>query len=258
MLFLTNCSKEESTEGTLEQTAGSFENQLDQDSIRSIYRSVIDKQLEKYPQSPTYERGKLYPLDEAPQDTNFFVFRTLLNQAVEKREIFQLIEHLSVNVLIDSTNSGIEAFTQRWNLSDQNNAIQSDLWEKLAVVLGQGGSFNSSKTSFSMPYYNQKALTNANKIGDKSALIFGSGVRIRLKPDLNSEVVDKLSHEVVQLIEITDISTTISDETFPWYQITTRNNKTGFVWGKFLRPIEAAKLEFRRENAGWKISKLAL
>ncbi|MEL7118327.1 MAG: SH3 domain-containing protein [Bacteroidota bacterium] len=256
--MLTNCNKGESTEGSMDHFVNSIENQLDQDSIRSIYRSAIAKQLDKYPQQPTYERGKLYPVDEAPQDTNFFVFRTLLNQAVEKREIFQLIEHLSANVFIDSTNSGIEAFTQRWNLSDQNNAIQSDLWDKLAVVLGQGGSFNGGNTTFLMPYYHQAALINGNQSGDKKALIYGSGVRIRLKPDLNSEVVDKLSHEVVQLDEITDISTTISNETYTWYKITTRNNKTGFVWGKFLRPIEAAKLEFRKENAGWKISKLVL
>ena len=40
------------------------------------------------------DMGKLYPVDQAPKDTAFFIFREQLKEAIRKKETFQLLPHL--------------------------------------------------------------------------------------------------------------------------------------------------------------------
>ena len=79
-LLLWACGQEKSTE---EEPKVETRVQLNMDSIRRVYTELIQLRLEALPLKQVAEKGKLNPVDEAPADTLFFVFRENLRQLIK-------------------------------------------------------------------------------------------------------------------------------------------------------------------------------
>ena len=93
--------------------------------------------------------AKLYPVDEAARDPEFFAFRTRLIVAVQKHDTAFLYSVLSEHIRISfGSGGGAAAFKERWHPEDP----ESRLWDTLAEVLAFGGQFDESKT-FCAPYW---------------------------------------------------------------------------------------------------------
>lgn len=90
-------------------------------------------------QKPAYA-DKLYPVDEAKQDSSFKVFREQLLAAIKKRDSKLILNSLTPDVLASYGGcEGVKCFSQFWKLNQPN----SQLWATLSKVLSLGGSFQT-------------------------------------------------------------------------------------------------------------------
>jgi hypothetical protein len=227
--------------------------QVDPDSLRRAYQRLMVARKDPLPTEQIVETGKLYPVDEAPRDTLFFVFRENLLNAVNNKNIFGVMEIVDENIQtgVDGEN-GLAAFATTWGLETEEKTKQSELWPILKEVLEQGGTFGNNRHRFVAPYVysswpdNYDALTHA--------AITGAGVRLRDAPGLNSRTKTMVSHDIVELLETTDQTETIDGETHPWIRIKTLGGTEGYVWGKFVQRPTGFRAGFERHDENsWKM-----
>lgn len=249
-----SCKKSEPSEESYTDSLTRPSSQLSADSARIIFQKRIKAQEDLFPSRQIQEKDKLYPVDEAPLDTIFFVFREQLKDAVREKDIFFLLDKIDENILTGEQAQGLSAFAQKWGLTSETATMQSPLWEVLDRLLQSGGVFDEFRSQFHAPYYFGTFPKEAASAG--AGVILGAGVRMRSAPNLNSKIEKKLNHDLVEILEVTSEVTTISEETFPWVKIKARDQTEGYVWGKFVgRPLKD-QLTFRKTAKGWKIVKL--
>ncbi len=254
-LMLLHCSRpDQEGESYADSLTSKRSNILSGDSIRSIYQNRIKGQLELFPTDQIKEKGKLYPVDEAPLDTVFFVFREQLQDAVARKDIFFVMEKTAENVVINKQKSGLSAFAQYWGLTSQAATLASPLWKQLTYLLNSGGVFTQNTTQFHAPYF---SATFPEDLPMKDrGVVTGAGVRMRSAPALNSQISTVVSYDIVWVLEETTDSTTIDEETFPWIKVKTQDEVEGFIWGKFIGRPEQQQLSFQKTPEGWKMVKL--
>lgn len=254
MLSAFSCKKAEPTEKTYTESLELQASQLSKDSMRIIYLERINSRKDPLPTHQILEKDKLYPVDEAPLDTSFFVFREQLKDAVQQKDIFFLLDKIDENIVIGEQAQGLSAFAQKWELTSETATLQSTLWDVLEKILFSGGVFNEFKNQFQAPYY--FATYPEEGRSPTAGIIAGAGVRMRSGPDLNSKIVHNLTHDLVEVLETTSEGTTINEETYPWIKVRTRDQQEGYVWGKFVEQPLNDQLIFRKTTAGWKIISL--
>ncbi len=252
--FLWACNNNNKEENADKSAGKQHSPKLSKDSLRILYHQAIEAQIEPLPTKQIIEKNKLYPVDEAPLDTAFFVFREQLKKAVKEKNIFFLMDAIDENIVLDNQISGIGSFAQKWELTSESATLQSPLWPVLDKLLEGGGVFDDFKISFHGPYI---SATYPNDSPPRQAgVISGAGVRMRSAPSLNSKILKNLSHDLIDILETTSEETTINEETFPWIKIKTKENLEGYVWGKFVEKPINQEIIFKRVKNQWKIIKL--
>ncbi len=216
-------------------------------ALYSKYKKKLSSQL--YDTNRIYEDEKCYPVDEAPTDTLFFVYRSELVEAIQQKDIFYLLEQIEGNILMADSIRGLDAFTEYWGLKDEAATEESLLWDKLEELLLEGGIFRKDDR-FIAPYYT--ALVD-NALGN-GGVIIGEGVRMRARPDLSSNIQKVLTYDIIKIEAITDVSLTIDEEMHSWVKVSSGTDE-GYVWGKYTRPLDE-KVVFEKNNGQWQITQL--
>jgi hypothetical protein len=246
-----SCKKTEKAEPTYTESLELQSSELSRDSMRALYLERIEKREDPFPTQQVLEQGKLYPVDAAPLDTSFFVFREQLTDAVREKDIFFLLDKIDENIVIGEQARGLSAFAQQWDLTSEAATLQSPLWDVLGRLLLQGGVFNKLQNQFRSPYY--FATYPEEERGPQAGVILGAGVRMRSAPDLNSKILKNLTHDLIDILETTTEETTINEETYPWVKVRMKDELEGYVWGKFVGRAEQEQLVFQKTDRGWKI-----
>lgn len=196
---------------------------------------------------------KIPPIDEAEKYKDFYDFRKDLIKAVHNKDKKFLLQHISQDI---KTSFGIadgkEAFIYYWELHE--NSENSKFWDEFTQVLELGGSFiqDIGAPYFIAPY----VFTQFPEKYDvyQHALITGNKVHLRDKPSLNSNIVMDLSYEIVFLYPLkanTLVQQTIDNESHYWYKIKTLHNKTGYIYGKYIRQAIDYRAIFEKVNNQW-------
>ncbi len=195
-------------------------------------------------QAPAPPR-KLLPVDEAAKDPSFFLFRAKLQEALARRDTAYLVSIVAPDIQngFDGDN-GAEAFKKNWNLK----AGDSGLWAELARVLALGGKF-SDDGGFEAPYVT--AAWPADLDPFEHVAIVGEKVRIRAKPDGNSEVLASLSHEIVALVE-----TSGEVGRGPWIKVRLADGREGYVSDAFVGMGASLRAYFGKKDGVWKMTAL--
>ena len=172
----------------------------------------------------------LKPVDEAAEDASFLAFRNKLIAAVEKRDsrfIMSIVDPKIQNGF--GGRDGIANFRRDWKLDRHDSAF----WPTFGWVIGNGGSFtgegNKRTNSFAAPYIYSKWP------GDLDAFeyfaITGTEVNLRKAPGTDSEIVGKLSYNIVKIES--DLG---PDGKVPeWRRVTTPGGQTGYVHRDYVR-----------------------
>jgi hypothetical protein len=202
------------------------------DSLRQLYRQYRLMRTDTLPARQVQERHKLYPVDEAPTDTAFFVFREQLLQAVQQHDVFALLDAVDKDIRVSgAAEPGVAGLVSHYGLTPAA-ADSLPIWPILEELLKAGGTFSDNGRAFTAPYY---AATWPEALPkNEYAAITGSGVRIRSAPNLSSDIVKTVSYELARYLETTDQTEVIGGETHPWSRIELSGGKVGFVYGKFV------------------------
>lgn len=227
------------------------------DSVRRLYQTYYAALDSPWPTACTPERHKVNPMDAAPLDTPFFVFREHLKRVVVDKDIFKLLEHVDENIKSSfGGGDGLKSFVQMWQLDSPEQVASSGLWATLSEVLELGGGFSSEGNYFEAPYLGPcwpQAIAEDVELG----VIAGAGVRMRGGPGLHTRVVKNLSYDLVAYLETTPIEETISGEVHPWIKVKTMDGTEGFVYGKFFRSPYDFRAVFEKDEDGrWRLGVL--
>lgn len=212
---------------------------LDADSIQRVYEQKLAAYPNPLPTEQIIEKNKLYPVDQAPLDTHFFLFREELLEAIARKDVFRLLEACSQNIKASfGGEDTLAEFVEMWQLD--KDAENSEVWAILERVLRNGGVFEQGRQAFYAPY------TYATFPDDLDAfthgVISGEGVRLRSQPATNARIVTNLSYDVVEYLPAEEeIRETIGDETHPWVHVKTVSGQEGWVYGKYY----ASPIDFR-------------
>ena len=114
------------------------ETQANPDSIQQLYAAKLAAREKTWPLEQVLEVGKLNPVDEAPLDTSFFLFREGLLSFIENRDIFSLIQHVDEDIKCSfGAENGVPGFIKIWGLDTPAKTQTSELWPTLKKVLAQ-------------------------------------------------------------------------------------------------------------------------
>jgi hypothetical protein len=195
-------------------------------------------------------------VDEAPKDTSFFIFREQLIRAVERRDVFHLMDVIHPEIKVDFGGAaGVADFVSVWELESPEKAKSSRVWSILKKVLDNGGTFTDGGKLFIAPY--TYAIWPDDYDAFEYVAITGSGVRLRSAPNLQSQTLTMISYHVVKRLETTSREETIGGETYPWekVQLPGDDGQEGYVYGKYV----ASSIDFRaafekQANGKWLMS----
>ena len=212
-------------------------------------------EAERLPATRVTEVGKVYPVDEAPLDTAFFVFREALRQTLRDRDAFGLMSVVAKDIRYDyGSTDGTAGFVRRWGLDNPVEIAGSPIWDLLSEILAQGGIFTEGGSNFVAPY--TFACFPGNGDPATQGIVTGTGVRAREKANVSSAAVYKLSHDVVDIIAFTPDSTTLSGETYPWAHIR-HAGQEGYIFGKYIKsPLDYRAFFSKTPTGGWELSLL--
>jgi len=229
---------------------------LSPDSLRHLYQEYRAMQADPMPLQQHLEKGKLYPVDEAPIDTAFFVYRQQLIEQLEKKEVFGLLDAVAKDVQVEgAAEPGMPGFVSHFHL-DSKAPDTLSVWPRLSRVLGEGGAFTEKGKHFTAPYY--AATWPAGQYDpEQYAVITGTGVRMRNAPNLNGQILTTLSYyPIVELLGYGE-EQEIGGAIHPWVQIALENGTKGYVFGQFLGTAVGPRLSFEQSDGRWQLVEVA-
>jgi len=247
LVFFVACAKNAPDEGQgSDQRSPSAWNAS---ALQSTFDKFMAQRSDTMPTYQVREEGKLYPVDQAPRDTAFFVLREQLLEAVRQQNIFPIMEALHPEVKVSfGSEHGPEGFIEIWGLQSEEQTAQSNLWPILERVLNGGGVFQNGGKTFIAPYV-FATWPDSEDAFDRAA-ITGAGVRVRSQPNLQSRIITSLSYHIVEFVQRTDQELTIDGETHHWMKIKTPDGQDGFVWGKYVASPIGYRAGFERQPDG--------
>ncbi len=189
--------------------------------------------------------AKLYPIDEAVQDSSLMLFRLRLIEALVERDTAFVYAHLAPEVKISFGDAdGLDSFKMIW----QPDAPDSKFWITMAGIIGAGGIYDASpdygdaEATFIAPYY--FAAFPDEYDGFEYAVVVGERVRVRSAPNTDSEILAALSYDIVPLI---------SPSSDGWVQIELADGKEGFMASRYIKSPIGYRAGFEKVNGRWRI-----
>lgn len=215
----------------------------------SLYRLYFAALTDTLPRRQNRESGKLYPVDEAPLDTAFFIFREELRQAVREKSVMDLLDRVAPEIKVSfGSETGKPGLIKIWGLGSEQQNQESALWTHLGEVLDAGGVFNDNRTRFTAPYYFDRWPDAYDAF--EYAAITGTGVRLRAAATLESKILTNLSYDVVRVLTYGAAESAIGGDVHPWHQVALLDGTEGYVYGKYLKQAIGYRAGFERRSDG--------
>lgn len=195
----------------------------------------------------------LKPIDEGNQNTSFSQFRSKLISAVKNKDKKYLFSVLDPKIEVSfGGDNGIADFKKFWEIDKANSGV----WEELLLVLNNGGTFlqeNGKRTEqFCAPYTFTSFPEDLDAF--EYNVIFGNNVRLRSKPNLSSDIVAKLSYNIVKIDFENSVRDSKDEGRFTWYKIETLGGLYGFVSADYVRSPIAYRACFEKKKGVWKMT----
>lgn len=252
-MLLAACGRDDNQQSKAEAEAAT-KPALSPDSLRILYRQFHAARTDSMPAYQPRGEGRLYPVDEAPLDTGFYVFREQLRQAVGRRDVFSLLDATAKDISISfGEENGFAKFVSMWGL-DSKQPDTLEIWGILERILSGGGAFSEGRKSFDAPYV-YATWPEKYEPFDYGA-ITGAGVRLRAQPSLNSRILKTISYDIILVLNVGE-EEEIDGERYPWVEAETLDGTQGYVWGKFVGYPVGYRAGFQRQDGNaWRMSYL--
>ena len=189
--------------------------------------------------------AKLYPVDEAVQDSSLMLFRLRLIEALVTRDTAFVYAHLAPEVKVGFGDAdGPDSFKAIWQPEDPD----SRFWPTMAGIIGAGGvydanpGYSDAEATFIAPYYFSAFPDEYD--GFEYAVIVGERVRVRSAPNTDSEILAALSYDIVRLIR---------PPSEGWVQIELADGKEGFMAAPYVKSPIGYRAGFEKVNGRWQM-----
>ena len=187
------------------------------------------------------------PVDDAKLDASFLAFRTKLIAAAEHRDANYILSIVDPKIKNGfGGDDGIANFKREWKLTSKN----SKFWKEFLTVIKNGGAFGEWRTTFTAPYTFSSWPDDVD--GFEYHVIFGNNVNLRKSPDMNAEVITKLSYNVVE-IQPETVPKSGKSEYPGWWLVKTRGGLEGYVKREFVRSHIDYRAGFTKKKGVWKM-----
>ncbi len=223
------------------------------EAMRQMYAKRMAARKSPMPLKQEKVAGKLLPVDEAPLDTAFFVFREDLLDVVAKKDAHLLLAYVDPHIKcgFDAEN-GLPDFVRQWGLDAPDKVADSPLWQHLEDVLQRGGVYGAERKSFQAPYY--AATFPDSEDAMEMAAINAREVRMREGSSLNGKVIRNISFEIVTVLEQSAEQEIIDGRSYPWYRIKTKGGTEGWVYGRFIGSPIGYRAQFESQGGKWRMT----
>lgn len=192
---------------------------------------------------------KLYPIDEAIQNTDFEKFRDELVDAAQRRDLDFLKEHTDDNVRYTfGENDTIEGFLREWHLD--SNPEESEFWGELIQVLELGGTFDG-REGFTAPYVYSQFPEDIDAF--QHVVIVDEKVKVYAQPDIKSEIQGTLTYSIVRLLEPDAQPRTEEGGSGLWLKVQTFSGHSGFILAKYARSPIGYRARWKNVNGTWRM-----
>ena len=202
--------------------------------------------------------AKVYPVDEAVRDPEFFVFRAHLLVAVQQKDVTYLSSILAANILNSfGGDGGVDEFKATWKAEEPTSKV----WNTLAEILALGGQFrppdewSEGARTFAAPY-TYSVQPSAGEDPFLYGVVVGRGVKVRQEPTTTSAVVANLSFDVIR---VTDWAPKVMPEDVrlnSWVAVELADGRPGFIASEFVRSRNGYRAIFIRQNGRWMLRAL--
>src|SRR5690606_33782972 len=163
--------------------------------------------------------GKLYPVDGAVEQPEFFTFRAHLLQIVQARDTAMLYALLVPNILNSfGGDGGVAEFKAMWRPGDPDSKV----WEILSGIVSLGGTFHND-TIFSAPYTFSRFPAEFDAFDH--VVIVGFNVRVRAEPRASAAVIDTVSFDIIPIAREAERGGWDDN----WAAVRLADGRTGFV-----------------------------
>ena len=191
----------------------------------------------------------LKPVDEAELDPSFKAFRSRLVAAAERRDSAYILSILDPRIRLSfGDDAGVAAFKRMWKIGSRD----SRFWAEFLPVIKNGGSFvrdGDRRTGLFYAPYTYSVFPD-DLDGFDYAAVFGTDVNLRKAPDTRSEVVARLSHNIVR-IEPETVPKSGRSEYPGWFQVTTIGGLTGYIKKELVRRPVDYRAGFEKKRGRW-------
>jgi len=199
------------------------------------------------------EPAKLLPVDEGSKDASWVTFKKRLQTAAQKHDRKFLLSIIDRNVRNGPADArGIDEFTRRWNVGEDD----SRLWEELASALALGSAYiqrEKAPPELCTPYILAKWPETLDPYDH--GVITVKEALVKAEPSARSPTLGALSHDVVTVTDW-DVADVETDNKQRWVRLRDAGG-TGYVPAEHIRsPIENAAC-FARTPAGWRLTGFA-
>ena len=196
--------------------------------------------------------AKMYPVDEAAEDPEFFVFRSGLLVALQRRDVDFLYGILDPHILNSfGGDGGVDEFKTRWKPEEPT----SEIWVSLTEVLALGGQFQpptewSGSRTFTAPYtFSVKPTAGSDPY--LYGVIIGRGVRVRQEPSQMGPILASLSFDVVRVTNWDRRLGSLDDGAISWTEVQLADGRSGYVASEFVRNRNGYRAIFVTRNGRW-------
>ncbi len=248
LLVLSGCGGDTPPE-TAAATAAPVAPAQSEQQLRERYQKYYAALPDTLPTYQAEAEGKLYPVDEAPLDTAFFVFREQLRESVRNKDVMAVLSMIDTNIQIGfGAENGQSAFVKQWELGTPEQNAASPLWQILGDVLDKGGTFTLDADVFFAPYVYSTWPEQYDPF--EYAALTGEGVRLRSQPGLKSQVLATISYDIVRVLTFGEEDDVIDGKAYTWDQVELSDGKQGYIYGQFLYQPVNWRAGFQRGTDG--------
>jgi hypothetical protein len=208
--------------------------------------SEIETYSDRYPLREI--APKLQVADESNNNPQVQLLVLKLKEAVATKDVDGLLSLVSDDIRYNASGeTGKSGFTSMWNLD--TNPEDSELWAVLEELFPFGGTFQGDNL-YIMPY--MAAVLSV----DYNAVITNDIVNLREDPSTDSNILERLNYDYVNLIEYSDESYSIDGKDYSWVKIKSSAGTVGYVVAKYIYLQDNYRIFITYENNEWQITSI--
>lgn len=190
---------------------------------------------------PPLAEGPYAPRDECVGLPGADAFRERIRRAVEARDAAALVALAAPDVKLDFGGGAGSA-----ELKARLDGEQSNLWRELDALLAMGCAAEG-EASMTLPWYFSQEIDEVDPM--MGMIVTGEGVPLLLAPERDSDVLEAISWDVVQLVD----GFRAEDR---FQHVETTKDKRGYIATDRLRSLIDYRLLASSRDGKWSITSL--